>query len=437
MACQGSAFASSKTGEPHAHDRIVRISPSESVVLNSADRAPFVIHVEVLEGDLDFDPDRVQNAEDLRRALKERESGVGGGFSERSMVDDRKAGRDSLEHAVDEGAVKVRGLGIERSASPLAGASSSAPRADLKAPIAEMPAEMDLVEQLYGDISIRSPSPVIVVQEDINIQNRTVDEQAWSSDLPSRVNSPHRAPTVSPPETRRESLAVPGTSPPPTVRSGASPRSSRSVFSLDDYAERMRMAAIMLAQLDASEAASVSVVATGSAAAGQLVLLPVTVAAGLGGVVGGVVGAGLGAVVSIGRFPFSRRNAPAGQSESGIATALDTTSAASGTSSVSGAPPLPPKATSTTTTSALPPLANERQRVLKTIEATAIRNRIMGEMMALEEERMERMREDGRARSGWSALGAGVEDDAVVMRAVNKDDPSGTSSDLTLCLLMR
>ena len=76
--------------------------------------------------------------------------------------------------------------------------------------------------------------------------------------------------------------------------------------------------------------------------------------------------------MSIGRFPFSRRNAPAGQSESGIATALDTTSAASGTSSVSGAPPLPPKATSTTTTSALPPLANERQRVLKTIEATAL-----------------------------------------------------------------
>ncbi|WAR55291.1 hypothetical protein PtB15_6B30 [Puccinia triticina] len=52
------------------HQRIVRISPNESVVLNCANRAPFLIHVEVLEDHLDFDPNRRSNYEDLRKAIK-------------------------------------------------------------------------------------------------------------------------------------------------------------------------------------------------------------------------------------------------------------------------------------------------------------------------------------------------------------------------------
>ncbi|WAQ83679.1 hypothetical protein PtA15_4A127 [Puccinia triticina] len=52
------------------HQQIVRISPNESVVLNSADRAPFLIHVKVLKDHLDFDPNRRSNYEDLRKAIK-------------------------------------------------------------------------------------------------------------------------------------------------------------------------------------------------------------------------------------------------------------------------------------------------------------------------------------------------------------------------------
>lgn len=182
----------------------------------------------------------------------------------------------------------------------------------------------------------------------------------------------------------------------------------------------MRMAAIMLAQLDASQAASLGVVATGTAAAGTLVGLPVATVAGIGG----VVGAGLGAVAS--RLG-ARRDVQGGQASTGVSATLDTSSAVEGTSAVAGAPPLP----STASASVAPApgsngtaLPSQRQRVLAPLEAAAIRNRIMSEMMALEEERMERMREDGRARSGWSGS-SGVEDGAVVMRAVNKDDPSG------------
>lgn len=436
MACQGTSFPSSQPGgkKTRAHARIVRISPSESVVLNSADRAPFVIHVEVLEDDLDFDPDRRQNVEDLRRALKERETGGAVGIVARSGAVGSKAGRKSLESGMELGRRNEDGgasVGVGRRQESIGNGdiSTSSSKDDeveelLSAKVVEPPKEVDLVEQLYGDISIHEAAMATIA--DPTIQNRSVDEQAWA-----RVASDEDpTPTPSPTSSRfsaapsRPSLSPAGRSLPSNVRPGGRTVSARQAISLDDYAERMRMAAIMLAQLDASQAESAGVVATGTAAAGTLVGLPVATVTGIGGVVGGVVGAGFGAVASA----FHRRDVQAGQSSTGVVAALDTASAAAGTSFVAGAPPIPAAGRPSTSTlspaAPLPP--SQRQRVLAPVEATAIRNRIMGEMLALEEERMERMREDGRARSGWTTS-AGVEDGAVVMRAVNKDDPSGAS----------
>lgn len=428
MACGGSSF-STPAGGKKAHARIVRISPSESAVLNSADRAPFVIHVEVLEGDLDFDPDRRQNAEDLRRALREREGGMAT-MSRRSGQVDPALTRGSFDSGLvrtDEGVLdqRRRGSKVAEDAPPVPPKiiTSSPDPSDLStphtaeviivttAPVESVPQEMDLVEQLYGDISIHS-APLPAIPDDPTIQNRSVDEQAWA-----RVASP------SPNGTAQVSPA--GSRPPSPTTAVKTPRTAvtRTVTSLDDYAERMRMAAIMLAQLDASQAAVIGVVATGTAAAGTLVGLPVATVTGIGG----VVGAGLGAVAS--RLTFHRRDVQAGQASTGVSTVLDTASAASGSSAIAGAPPLLSAVASTPTTPANtpPPPPAQRQRVLSPAEATAIRERIMSEMLALEEERMERMGVDGRARSGWTDGSGGVEDGAVVMRAVNKDDPSGGS----------
>jgi hypothetical protein len=52
------------------HHRIVRIPPSESVVLNSAERAPYLLLVEVLHGDMDFDPSSQSNKELLATLQK-------------------------------------------------------------------------------------------------------------------------------------------------------------------------------------------------------------------------------------------------------------------------------------------------------------------------------------------------------------------------------
>ncbi|BGP17970.1 hypothetical protein JCM10213_003977 [Rhodosporidiobolus nylandii] len=501
--------------------RIVRISPSESVVLNSADRAPFVIYVEVLEEDLDFDPDRRSNQEDLRRALRERE-----GLT--APISASSAGRDLAEgfgkgakdgRASFDGSSALSGgstpapvtprqdgrAGFLPSTSPTPGTpfteraeyalgsppATGAPTFDADGDLgaAGPPDEMDLVEQLYGDISLRDDSLLTPVGEpdEVEIHNRAADELAWArKDAEKKeavaVEGRRRADSVasslvSAGRRRRSSLGSLGDASSSTgstttaaaaasrpsnrrssttgsARPGGRSISNRAPISLDDYAERMRMAAIMLAQLDASQTASRGVVGAGTAAAGTLVTLPVATVAGIGGVVGYGLGAGFGAVKArLGKKETAA--ATAGQGGSGVRASLDTAHAAEGTSAVAGQPPLNASAAALSQAaakaaaggSAAPsgstvalgaagsstpaPLPTQRPRVLAPQDAAAIRERIMSEMMSLEEERMERMRGDTRDRSGWSdatggAGGSGMmEDNAVVMRAVNKDDPSG------------
>ena len=481
--------------------RVVRISPGESVVLNSADRAPFVVYVEVLEEDLDFDPDRRTNWEDLRRALREREGLTSGGFGVQ-YSQAKQGGRMSLESGLDGYARGQNGNqksnlsnstsnkqpppnGFTPSATPASG-TPFAERAEfaLGSPAlnggdstfesnstampSEPEGEMDLVEQLYGDISLRDESllkPVDEGSEEEDIKNRDADELAWSrkeqekaerrAKRSSTISSTNSTASTARPDrpslssSNRQSLALDRTIPSAsstssTARPGGRSIQARQAISLDDYAERMRMAAIMLAQLDASQTAARGVVQAGTAAAGTLVGLPVATVAGVGGLVGAGLGAGLGAV----KARLGGRKEPVngvGQASSGTKTSLDTSSAAEGTSAVAGAPPLnaasaafsqsaaaadgsnpqPPSPNSASSPTA--PAPTQRARVLAPQDAAAIRERIMSEMMALEEERMERMRGSIQARKGWSRTSGlgGTADNAVVMRAVNKDDPSG------------
>lgn len=55
-----------------SHSKIVRIPPGESVVLNSAERAPYLLVVEVLHGDLHFDPSTPANKELLTRIARDK-----------------------------------------------------------------------------------------------------------------------------------------------------------------------------------------------------------------------------------------------------------------------------------------------------------------------------------------------------------------------------
>ncbi|GAA5856018.1 hypothetical protein JCM8547_002943 [Rhodosporidiobolus lusitaniae] len=521
--------------------RIVRISPSESVVLNSADRAPYVIYVEVLEEDLDFDPDRRSNLEDLRRALREREglmvpfggeSGKEGGKDAVTEVYGRKSrdGRASVENGLDQLGEGAKGIlaspnggrdgkgfsspaGSPNPGTPFAeradyalGGSPSLGSGAFDGDLggggggdgepdfdAEPSGEMDLVEQLYGDVPLRGAGvdglDTPDEQAEVEIHNRTADELAWSrKDAAKREAAAARrrsgsvasssggskrrssiASSVGGGETSSSSAAAARASTSSNAAAGPAGRrasaagvarpggrsiTSRAPISLDDYAERMRMAAIMLAQLDASQTASRGVVGAGTAAAGTLVTLPITAVGGIGGVVGYGLGAGYGAV----KARLSKKETPqteaGGQATAGTKASLDTAHAAEGTSAIAGHPPLNAQvgalsqgaarasisaeggAVPSSSTAAVgpaggaspAPIPTQRPRVLAPQDAAAIRERIMSEMMSLEEERMERMRGDTRDRNGWrdATGGSGMaEDNAVVMRAVNKDDPSG------------
>ena len=54
------------------HHRIVRINPAEATSLNSAERVPYLLMVEVLNEDFDFDPDSEQNQQLLEKLMVEK-----------------------------------------------------------------------------------------------------------------------------------------------------------------------------------------------------------------------------------------------------------------------------------------------------------------------------------------------------------------------------
>ena len=54
------------------HHRIVRINPAEATSLNSAERVPYLLMVEVLKDDFDFDPETPQNQQLLEKLMLEK-----------------------------------------------------------------------------------------------------------------------------------------------------------------------------------------------------------------------------------------------------------------------------------------------------------------------------------------------------------------------------
>lgn len=440
-----------------SHHRIVRISPSESVVLNSADRAPFLIHVEILEGDLDFDPSRRQNAEDIRSVMAERDGKIS------------KSRTKSTESTTME-LIQPNGPpyhGVEDSGSPSTSVASPSTAAPTHKPrssnndngVSEVsshdlssssalpkrdgdvaPEEVDLVEQMYGSFSVHDAAALSVGEYHPQIHNRSLDEEAWrraeNRKSHHQRNSSREDPIAS--------IHLNGTG-----GQSQNPR-RRQPMSIDDYAERMRMAAIMLAQLNASQQVPLSSTDAVTGAVGAGVGMGVSFTYGVGSVVGSVVGvgvdavkAGLGSKRRVSVADATGRADSAGQATAGLPAPVDDSSAVAGLSNVSGS--INPDAfpdhirspqaraqehSSSPIVANYASLRHPRQRVLSAQEASAIRERIMSEMMSLEDERMSRMKAIARADSVSSrkstVLGETAEEESVVLRAINKDDPSGS-----------
>ncbi|KAG1756746.1 kinase-like protein [Suillus paluster] len=376
------------------HHKIVRIPPGESVVLNSAERAPYLLIIEILHDDLDFDPTKRSNKEALKRIVtKENERK---GASRELIAFVRSSPTSKLNPFVDPVVRSENALGKDSTEEPEASSVPAASATSGTNSLSGDEEEMDVVEQLYrtGE-SLRGP---IDLTESIVLppllKNKELDMVAWSrtSSLPS---SPHpegistlsSSPAFLPDGGQFSTL-------PSTTGLPDSPPSCNSnsrILSLDDYSERMRTAAVMLSQLNANlireavttlPASDPTTTPIGSGAAplssGPLSWLPGT------GWLGG----------------------PHHQANSG---------------------PLHPSLAGRAGESP----ATTRMRV-QHAEVAAIRDRIMKEMIALEEERMERMREhregEGTMRIGdLGNLGDNLkiaEDETIIKRELNKADPS-------------
>jgi len=251
----------------------------------------------------------------------------------------------------------------------------------------EQEEEVDLVEQLFGaNLSVRD---VDVDLADSYVlpalpKNKALDLATWER-TGSVPNSPAVGPSAHPttPITiGRHTLGSPSIVP----SSGSSPSTTPTPatlgqehnpepLTLEDYSNRMEAAAVMLAQLNAN-----------------LVREPVTEAF---------------------------RAAPSTEAPSGTKSWIPGSGWITGASSVTNTPS--PEGGIAMSTA--PPAVRMR---LQPSEAAAIRERIMQEMMALEEERMSRTRTDF---DGWSqkagyTRGRTAEDEGIVRRELNKVDPS-------------
>ena len=252
MWCSSSDKQRNSDDVPKPHHRIVRIPPGEAVVLNSAERAPYLLYSEILSNDLDFDCSKRSNKEILRRIItkegNQRSSFMDFGLASAttmvatSKTDIENGGRTPLT-AVNQPPFF--------DGPPTATSSTTS--------FSNTDEEIDLVEQLYGgDQPLRSK--MFDIEDSVVLpptpKNRELDMAAWSRASPlslddSRLQSSavHGRPSSL---SRRASTSTP---PPVSVSTfpGASDLASKPL-SLDEYSERMRTAAIMLAQLNADQA---------------------------------------------------------------------------------------------------------------------------------------------------------------------------------------
>ena len=373
--CTSSDVPQGPDGTPQPHHRILRIPPGESVVLNSAERAPYLLVLEILNGDLDFNPTKRSNKEILRKiAVKESErKGASKDivvFNSTSNTTPTIATEDTtLQDSESAGVSRseaIFGTPDEQPPPPVLGnVDPPTPSTPTVLPPGGDDEEMDLVEQLYGpnesirsrpmDLSesiVRPPAP----------KNRDLDLVAWSrssstpaTPLPADIAS-YNIDEV--PTTLQPSF------PPNTDLSRSSAANSVADLTLDDYSERMRTAAVMLAQLNAN---------------------------------------------------LARETAHAGNNSPQPAKWWYPGPSAEGAELPDPNP------------ASAPEYQPSKRLRLQYAEAKAIRERIMKEMMSLEEQRMQRMKEGGSS-DGMFKLGMGssnsAEDESIIRKELNKVDPS-------------
>ncbi|KAF2794378.1 phosphatidylinositol 4-kinase-like protein PIK1 [Melanomma pulvis-pyrius CBS 109.77] len=199
------------------HHRIVRMNPAEATSLNSAERVPYLLMVEVLKEDFDFDPDTEQNQQLLGRLMLEK------GTSKRRLFDITNA-----EH-------------LAHDRTPLFGSDS-------------------VFEPANGDLGSTALIKDDVADDDlasglarVTLPNPTVNGKVLAPRSSSGANTMSSIATLSTPRTSDMEISR-SSSPAPRRMTVPMGRGTQSADQPDfsALATHMRTAAQMLAQLEAS-----------------------------------------------------------------------------------------------------------------------------------------------------------------------------------------
>lgn len=187
------------------HHRIVRLNPAEATSLNSAEKVPYLLMLEVLKEDFDFDPDSEQNQQLLSKLLSENRR------QRRRLFDTTDAARAAMDNPPDD-------VQPDSVFEPMTGDLSSS--ALLRNP---------------GDDSPQNGSP------------RMLKETPRLSSGVSTISSTVSLPTPRISESLISRSASPGQRPSPYLKAQASEQADVSAL-----ATHMRTAAQMLSQLEMS-----------------------------------------------------------------------------------------------------------------------------------------------------------------------------------------
>lgn len=191
------------------YHRVVRINPAEATVLNSAEKVPYLIMVEVLRDDFDFDPEKPDNERLISTLLSEE----GGEGVRRRIFDLSEAPRGSAYRGSDGGE-----NGVDSVFEP--------PKGDIGAlPIVDKSLDVDTTLQ-----SNESGPPAV------RAAAQTPRLSSGGSTVSSRTSELSTTPSGSPGPKKSSYVARPNSEAP----------------DLSALATHMRTAAAMLAQLDAS-----------------------------------------------------------------------------------------------------------------------------------------------------------------------------------------
>lgn len=227
--CHTSDIPSTPGDKAKPHHRIVRIPPGEGVILNSAERTPYLLVVEVLHDDLDFETSKRHNVDILHKLISR--------DSEHTRLPDSSSVKTNNEkiQLISSGIGSLQDdIGLSHSTS-------------LDVPGPEE--EVDVVEQLYGPDSIKRDVDLALeghIVVPLVPKNKRLDSEVWSKSLAAGFMQDFSENNV------QAEPVPPSLDQPNGETNGPSPTAHNKALTLEDYSDRMQTAAVMLAQLNAN-----------------------------------------------------------------------------------------------------------------------------------------------------------------------------------------